>query len=428
MLPLRWTPLLVLLLAPLPRAAFGQGDPASMGADSCAEALPRREQFRQLGVAAWHAAGHKGRGLKVAILDSGFSGYHSQLGKALPAKVIARSFRKDGNLEAKDSQHGILCGEVIHALAPDAELLFANWEPSHPGSFLEAARWAVRQGAQVLSCSIIMPTWSDGEGGGLVHAELSRLLNNGKQGGGVLFFACAGNTADRHWSGAFHDGGRGYHSWDQGIDNSLLPWGDGRVSVEMCASADADLMLLVHDAASGRDLQSCRLQHGDPCTAVVRFSPLPGHSYSIRVHSSNADTRAHFHLFVLGGSLRQTHAGSSIPFPGDGPEVVTVGAVEGDGHRATYSSCGPNSASPKPDLVALVPFESRFRTRPFGGTSAATPQAAGLAAVMWSAHPEWKAAQVRRAMQEAARDLGPRGHDWETGHGLARLPALRNDE
>jgi hypothetical protein len=27
-------------------------------------------------------------------------------------------------------------------------------------------------------------------------------------------------------------------------------------------------------------------------------------------------------------------------------------------------------------------------------------------------------------LQHAARDLGPVGHDWETGHGLIRLPAL----
>ena len=181
-------------------------DPSSpSGAPHASSALPRREHLFRLGVPAWHAAGHRGRGLKVAILDSGFHGYREQLGKVLPAKVTTRSFREDGNLEAKDSQHGILCGEVIHALAPEAELLSANWEPSHPQKFLDAVRWAVSQGARVISCSIIMPTWSDGEGGGPVHAALKRLVGDGSRPGDVLFFACAGNTADRHWSGAFRD-------------------------------------------------------------------------------------------------------------------------------------------------------------------------------------------------------------------------------
>ena len=309
---------------------------------------------------------------------------------------------------------------MVHTLAPDAEVLFANWEPSHPGSFLEAVRWAVGQGAQVLTCSIIMPTWSDGEGGGPVHAELTRLLGDSR-----LLFSCAGNTADRHWSGAYRDAGQGFHSWGNGIDNVLQPWGEGRVSVEMCGSRDADLELIVRDAGTERDVQRCALQRGEQRTAVVRFLPQPGHAYSVRIHSASGEAKVNFHVFVLGGSLRQTRAGSSISFPGDGPEVITVGAVESDGQRAPYSSCGPNSPSPKPDLAALVPFESRFRARPFAGTSAAAPQAAGLAAVLWSAHPDWSAAQVRKALNEAARDLGPRGHDWETGHGQVRLPPLR---
>ena len=100
----------------------------------------RAHHLEQLRVNRWHAAGQRGRGLKVAVLDSGFAGYRDRLGKALPKRVTVRSFRSDGNLEAKDSQHGILCGEVLHALAPDADLLFANWEPQHPEQFLDAVR------------------------------------------------------------------------------------------------------------------------------------------------------------------------------------------------------------------------------------------------------------------------------------------------
>src|SRR5882724_3953523 len=117
-------------------------------------ARQRAHHLERLGVDSWHAAGWRGRGLKVAVLDSGFAGYHDRLGKALPRKVTVRSFRSDGNLEAKDSQHGILCGEVVHTLAPDADLLFANWEPQHPDQFLDAVRWSLAEGARVITCSI----------------------------------------------------------------------------------------------------------------------------------------------------------------------------------------------------------------------------------------------------------------------------------
>jgi subtilisin family serine protease len=132
-----------------------------------------------------------------------------------------------------------------------------------------------------------------------------------------------------------------------------------------------------------------------------------------------------FHLVALGAMLDQVTAQGSIAFPGDGPEVVTVGAVGSDGLRAAYSSCGPNSKLPKPDLVAAVPFACGARARPFAGTSAAAPQAAALAALVWSQHPSWTAERVRESLIKSARDLGPPGHDWETGYGLIGLPALK---
>jgi subtilisin family serine protease len=129
-----------------------------------------------------------------------------------------------------------------------------------------------------------------------------------------------------------------------------------------------------------------------------------------------------FHLVVLGGGLAWTTANGSIACPADGPAVLAVGAVDAGGGRVGYSSCGPNSKRPKPEFVATVPFPSSWRGRPFTGTSAAAPQAAALAALWWSRYPSWPAEKVRAAMQAAARDLGPVGHDYETGYGLIRLP------
>jgi len=72
----------------------------------------------------------------------------------------------------------------------------------------------------------------------------------------------------------------------------------------------------------------------------------------------------------------------------------------------------------------MVPFPSQCRLRPFSGTSAAAPQAAALAALLWSRQPSASAGQITAAMHTAALDLGPRGHDCETGYGLIRLPEM----
>jgi hypothetical protein len=391
-------------------ACFCAVPPKDFAADGPGEEPPT--PLQRLGADRWHRAGCRGRGVTVAVLDSGFRGYRDHLGHALPGRVAARTFRRDGDLEAKDSRHGILCAEVVHALAPEAGLLLANWEPERPEQFLAAARWARAQGARVLTCSLIMPQWSDGEGNGPVHEELARLL------GDALFFASAGNVAQRHWSGEYRDGGRGWHEWEPGqADNGLTPWGPERVSVELCGRAGSEYELALVDAHSGRDV---RRAAGGPNVAL-QFLPQPARRYAVRLRLRGGRPGA-FHLVALGGWLQCATARGSIPFPGDGPEVIAVGAVDAAGRRAAYSSCGPNSSQPKPDFVAAVPFPSRWRAQPFSGTSAAAPQAAALAALLWSRHPDWNAARVRAALRAAARDLGPPGHDHETGYGHITLP------
>jgi subtilisin family serine protease len=397
--------------------------------DTSADALPQcSELLERMGVRAWHARGWRGRGIKVAVLDSGFNGYQAHLGAALPSTVKTRSFRFDGNLEAKDSQHGILCAEVIHTLAPEAELLLANWEPEHPDQFLAAVRWARQEGAQILSCSIIMPTWSDYEGHGRIHEEMTHRLGSGDRAGDALFFASAGNTAQRHWSGLFRDGGDGYHAWKRAggvavTENAIRPWGGERVSVELCCPASAGYEVFVTDATARRLIGRTRSADGGGAgSAVVTFLPETGHDYCVRVRQLR-NTPGGFHLVVLGGGLRYASCQGSIPFPGDGAEILAVGAVNQTGRRLSYSSCGPKRGGTKPEFVATVPFPSSWRLRPFAGTSAAAPQAAALAALVWSRHTGWNPRQIRDALKNAARPSSPGSPTWETGYGLIRLPA-----
>ncbi|MBO4315164.1 MAG: S8 family serine peptidase, partial [Prevotella sp.] len=57
-------------------------------------------------------------------------------------------------------------------------------------------------------------------------------------------------------------------------------------------------------------------------------------------------------------------------------------------------------------------------TQRFGGTSAACPQVAGVAALMLSVRPDLTEAEVRTALQQTARDLGATGFDTTYGYGL----------
>ncbi|NEQ47485.1 MAG: S8 family serine peptidase [Leptolyngbya sp. SIOISBB] len=60
---------------------------------------------------------------------------------------------------------------------------------------------------------------------------------------------------------------------------------------------------------------------------------------------------------------------------------------------------------------------------PFNGTSAATPNVAGVASLVWSANPFLSAGEVHQVMQETAVDLGFPGYDYEFGAGFVNADA-----
>ena len=59
----------------------------------------------------------------------------------------------------------------------------------------------------------------------------------------------------------------------------------------------------------------------------------------------------------------------------------------------------------------------------FNGTSAATPNVAGVASLVWSINPAFSAQQVHQIMAETAYDLGTSGYDLVTGFGFVNADA-----
>jgi subtilisin family serine protease len=56
----------------------------------------------------------------------------------------------------------------------------------------------------------------------------------------------------------------------------------------------------------------------------------------------------------------------------------------------------------------------------WGGTSMATPHVSGVAALIWSANPNWTNVEIREALDNTAMDLGDPGRDIHYGFGLVQ--------
>jgi subtilisin family serine protease len=380
--------------------------------------------LERLGVARWHAAGQRGRGVKVALLDSDFHGYREQRGRSLPRRVHVKSFREDGDIEASASGHGLRAAQVVHAIAPGAELLLLNWEPSTPERFFDAVRWAIAWGAHVISCSITVSTWGDGQAGGPYHARLLQLLGKGDRADQPLFVCAAGNLARGHWGGASQRGSGGLHEWRPGVvDNPIISEGKGAIRVSLLHPRRVEWEMLVFEGDSSEPLDRKRCDPKAELPAVaLTFTPKEGKSYRLRLRLLG-DKAGALHCIARPGRLGiRIRRGSICSFPADSPAVLTVGAVDWSGRRAAYSACGPARTAHKPEMVAPVPFPTLRRPEGFHGTSAAAPQVAAVAALRWGQMPRPTPRKVREALIGSLRSLGKGGYSPETGLGRLALP------
>ncbi len=97
-----------------------------------------------------------------------------------------------------------------------------------------------------------------------------------------------------------------------------------------------------------------------------------------------------------------------ITSPADADSILTVGAVGVDSAMATFSSFGPSAdGRVKPEVCAVgrqsvIINPETDVLRKGNGTSFACPLLAGLAACVWSAHPQETAMQIRQRIIDSA--------------------------
>lgn len=414
---------LKLLLAPS-LAGPGLAQPGSLNSPTLNQGVAL------IGADRWQKAGFSGQGIKVGIIDGGFAGYRTFLGSALPSalQVELQSFLP-GNAEGIEN-HGVAVAEVVHSLAPDASLILAPIEDEI--GFSRAVQYLIEKKVQIIQISLGWGGIFPGDGTGKMDEKLDEARR-----AGILPVVSTGNYGQSHYMANFNPDSNGFQNFSGNkltlklTAEAASAW----VSLRWEEPWDAprtNLDLYVLDPTQ-KPLASSRNEQGQgfskPPTELAPFKAKPGQVYYIQVKMAGPvkvnqlPAGLRFHLFAYNATLEEATPESSLATPGDARGALSVGATgwQNDGLEL-YSSRGPTGDNrAKPDLVGPSGVTGAVLKQPFQGTSAAAPQVAGTAALVWSAARELTADQVSAYLQRHALDLGTPGPDAFFGFGRVRL-------
>ncbi|MEU5692259.1 ricin-type beta-trefoil lectin domain protein [Actinosynnema sp. NPDC020468] len=391
------------------------------------------------GADAWIRDGKKGAGVKVGVIDVGFSRLDEAQGEGdLPADAtVSNTGCHD---VTKNEDHGTAVAEVVHDVAPDAKLFLACIDG--PLDFGPATDWLRAQGVQVITAALGFLTSGRGDGTGEAGGP-NDVVRQARQAG-VLWSIAAGNLAQGHFSGSAADAnGDGFVEFSGTAQNNGFNLGAGKTAtiglrwdawptstedldVYVMAQAKAptgptDPLIVASSVNNQRDV----VGGGRPTEEVTFTNTSAGaKAYYLFVKNNTARFTTRFDLFAAvpdDNPLQFTTAAGSVTEPATSPYAIAVGATRpGSGAVERYSGRGPTiDGRLKPDLTAFDKVTTTtYGPQGFAGTSAAAAHVAGAAAVLKSANPALDASQIQTALQTRAN---PHRSDNDWGNGVLAL-------
>ncbi len=384
--------------------------------------------------------GVSGLGVKVGVISDSVDGIQqSQSTGDLPSVQVLKFGEGEGE--------GTAMLEIVHDLAPDAQLAF--YGPSSIGDMSSGILALAAAGCDVIVDDLSFfgsPDFEDG----LIASSVNQVAASG-----VTYVTAAGNFAESNFQDDFsgvgsiggptrnvhgfpdHNGVQGFVIPGQTTGRVILQWADRFGS----ASDDYDLYIINSGGSIVATSDDAQDGNDDPIEfAQVTNSSSQSQVFYAIVDLFNGSPRRFNLLLPDISDLQFKSAFGSIGGHQTSVGAITVATINagdpGNDTIASYSSQGPaDSFFPvpvrrfKPDITGIdgVAITGAFGfSNPFFGTSAAAPHIAGIAALMSSYDPNLTPAAVLESLQRSSFDLGSTGFDFVFGSGRANaLGAVR---
>ena len=394
------------------------------------------EGVERIKAPVYSSRGFTGRGIKVGVIDLGFVGVPSLQNQGELPNLSHRDFTGEGIFT--ETVHGSACAEIVHDIAPDAEIYL--YKVGNLVSLENAKDAAIQEGLDIVTVSLGIHATGFGDGLGLECKIVDDAFQNN-----VLWVNAAGNQAQRVIYAQLRDPDSDrYHNFDG--ENEIVNLKNVQVGEEVEAwltwnewpltSHDYDL-LLVKIGTDGSVTEVERAdtkQHQSPSPPREHlvYTIRDAGTYGFAVWKAQDAKFTDFKLISsnhdLDGPVSIT---GSVGTPGDARGALTVGALAHRNWTAgpieAYSSQGPTfDGRIKPDLVAPAGVLTvSYGPTGYYGTSAATPHVAGAAALLKSADPvHYNARRLYDALVQSVVDMGDSGPDNVYGYGRLELSLL----
>lgn len=421
--------------------AFGQGSVTTEG-----DSIIKASELRAKGVL--------GGSIKIGIISDGIKGIElSQKSGDIPATYEAKSERSDGKLNT--GGRGLAMMEIIHDLAPQAQLAFSNADTS------KEMISAIRTLANTFKCDIIVddlnfydqPFFEDGE----IAKQIREVVNQGK-----LYISSAGDVTSYYEkqfktiSGWYfkETGEKAYvHDFGGAKNPEYKIEGDGYPLLGVTIPANSTLEMYFQwnepwGQASTYYVADIRgADAGIPSDKNKSFTrPASSEPYSYLKYANNNNFDETHYLLIgrpvpgrdntmkiicVNGSFEGnlSKSGSIVGYKSS-KDVFTVGAANYANPTTleAFSAQGPVRIDfpyleyrSKPDICGIdgvsITKNGEVGDR-FNGTGAAAAHVAGAAALLWSANKvNLTASTVKNLLKATAVNLGNGGVNNVFGYG-----------